>query len=79
MNEDDPPRSELERLYARAFAEFGAVALWNKRRLDNPSPEHALVIAHALRVEGDRNARQLAEAIEQAVSKARGDATRAAG
>ena len=53
-------------LYRRAFAEFGTIALWNKRLLDSPTPEDALVIARALRIEGDRNARRLAEQIEQA-------------
>jgi hypothetical protein len=50
----------------RAFAEYGARALWNKRVLESPTPEDALVIARALRIEGDREARFLAERIEQA-------------
>jgi len=53
-------------LYRRAFAEYGARALWNKRLLEAPTPEDALVVARALRVEGDRAARRLAEEIEQA-------------
>lgn len=53
-------------LYRQAFERFGAQALWNKRFLETPQPDDALVIARALRVEGDRNARQLAEQIEQA-------------
>jgi hypothetical protein len=53
-------------LYRQAFEKFGARALWNKRVLDDPTPEDALVIARALRVEGDRQARRLAEQIEQA-------------
>jgi hypothetical protein len=53
-------------LYRRAFAEYGTRALWNKRALDAPTPEDALVIARALRIEGDRKARELAERIEQA-------------
>ncbi|MEY2926959.1 MAG: hypothetical protein RL367_1436, partial [Pseudomonadota bacterium] len=40
-------------LYRQAFEAFGVVALWNKARIENPSPAHALVIAKALRVEGD--------------------------
>ncbi len=59
-------QSQLESLYRRAFQEFGARALWNKRVLDSPTPEDALVIARALRVEGNREARALAEQIEQA-------------
>lgn len=54
-------------LYRQAFDVFGTAALWNKARIDNPSAEHALVIARALRLEGDRRARQLAEDIERAV------------
>jgi hypothetical protein len=57
-------------LYAHAFEAFGAAALWNKARFDDPTPEHALVIARALRIEGDRRARLLAEQIEQAVRAA---------
>ena len=53
-------------LYRRAFERYGVRALWNKRLLDEPSPEDALVVARALRIEGDREARQLAEQIEQA-------------
>jgi hypothetical protein len=63
-------KAEYRALYARAFVEFGAVALWNKARLVEPSPEHALVIARALRIEGDRAARVLAEEIERAVCAA---------
>ena len=53
-------------LYRKAFADYGARALWNKRTLDDPAPEDALVIARALRIEGNREARRLAEQIEQA-------------
>jgi hypothetical protein len=53
-------------LYRRAFAEYGTRALWNKRPLETPVPEDALVIARALRIEGDHAARRLAEQIEKA-------------
>ena len=53
-------------LYRRAFQQFGAQALWNKRQLDAPAPDDALVIARALRIEGNREARQLAEELERA-------------
>ena len=53
-------------LYRHAFAAYGTHALWNKRRLEHPTREDALVIARALRVEGNREARRLAEQIEQA-------------
>jgi hypothetical protein len=53
-------------LYRRAFMYYGTHALWNLRTLDNPSKEDALVVARALRIEGNREARRLAEQIEQA-------------
>jgi hypothetical protein len=53
-------------LYKQAFQRYGARALWNKRFLEDPLPEDALVISRALRLEGDRGARQLAEDIERA-------------
>ncbi len=52
--------------YRRAFAEYRTRALWNKRELEAPTPPDALVIARALRVEGNREARLLAEQIERA-------------
>jgi hypothetical protein len=64
VGEADLP--EFERLYRRAFAEFSAVALWNLRPLDRPTPREALLIARPLRVEGTMAARRLAEAIERA-------------
>ena len=60
------PGADLVSLYRRAFAEYGTQALWNKRVLDAPTEEDALVVARALRIEGDRDARRLAEQIEQA-------------
>jgi len=57
---------DIASLYRRAFAEYGARALWNKRVLERPTAEDALVVARALRIEGDREARRLAEQIEQA-------------
>ncbi len=66
MNEREKQSPDFVSLYRRAFAEYGTRALWNKRRLDAPMPEDALVIARALRIEGDREARRLAEQIEQA-------------
>lgn len=56
----------FETLYRQAFSEFGVRALWNKRQLDAPTPDDALVVARALRIEGNREARTLAERIEQA-------------
>lgn len=53
-------------LYRRAFVEFGTRALWNKRLIEAPTREDALVVARALRIEGNRAARELAEQIERA-------------
>ena len=52
-------------LYRRAFREYGALALWNMRALAAPTLEDALVVARALRFEGNLQARRLAEQIEQ--------------
>jgi hypothetical protein len=57
--------SELVTLYRRAFEHHRSRALWNVRVLDYPTPEDALVVARALRVEGNLAARALAERIEQ--------------
>jgi hypothetical protein len=66
MDQPDTSPADYVSLYRRAFAEYGTRALWNKRRLDAPGPEDALVVARALRIEGDHAARRLAEQIEQA-------------
>jgi hypothetical protein len=56
---------EFVTLYRRAFAEYGTQALWNMRAFEMPTAEDALVVARALRVEGDMGARFLAEDIER--------------
>ena len=61
-----PQIADYVALYRRAFAEYGARALWSRRLIPEPTPEDALVIARALRVEGNREARVLAEQIEMA-------------
>jgi hypothetical protein len=66
MNTQPEQSEDLASLYRRAFAEYGARALWNKRQIETPTPADALVVARALRVEGDREARRLAEQIERA-------------
>jgi hypothetical protein len=53
-------------LYEQAYAEFGAMALWNSRRLAAPTAADALAVARVLRVEGNLKARALAERIEAA-------------
>lgn len=53
-------------LYRRAFQEYGVSALWSSRPVPNPTCADALAITRSLRVEGDLNARRLAERIEKA-------------
>jgi hypothetical protein len=59
---------DLANLYRRAFAEFGASALWSSRPVADPTAEDALAITRSLRVEGNLEARRLAEEIEAAAS-----------
>jgi hypothetical protein len=66
MTSEPEQLEDFASLYRRAFAEYGTRALWNKRELEVPTPADALVIARALRVEGNREARRLAEQIERA-------------
>lgn len=70
MNDTAPDAPQLARLYARAFKEFGALALWNSTPVANPQPEDALAVARALRFEGNMDARRLAEQIEAAAHAA---------
>ena len=58
-------QAEIERLYRQAFDEFGAIALWNMRRMEHPTPREALAMTRQLRVEGNMAARRLAERIEK--------------
>jgi len=66
MNTETPQPEDFASLYRRAFTEYGSRALWNKRELEAPTPADALVVARALRVEGNRESRRLAEEIERA-------------
>jgi hypothetical protein len=66
MTTEHKQSGDFANLYRRAFAEYGTRALWNKRLIEQPTPEDALVVARALRIEGDRAARRLAEQIEKA-------------
>lgn len=61
-----PAPAEVARLYQQAFREFGSQALWSSRPASEPTVADVLAITRSLRVEGDRNARQLAERIEAA-------------
>jgi hypothetical protein len=66
MSSEPTLRDDYASLYRRAFKEHGIRALWSTRVLENPTPEDALAIARVLRIEGNREARALAEQIEQA-------------
>jgi hypothetical protein len=66
MTTEPTSAPDFRSLYRRAFQEYGTHALWNKRLLDDPATGDALVVARALRIEGDREARRLAEQIERA-------------
>jgi hypothetical protein len=61
-----PNQPEFVRLYKRAFKEFGTMALWSSKPVPDPTPADALAITRSLRVEGNLEARRLAEEIEQA-------------
>jgi hypothetical protein len=65
MNGKTTEPTDFVSLYRRAFREYGTQALWNKRPFEEPTPEDALVVARALRIEGDREARRLVEQIER--------------
>jgi hypothetical protein len=66
MKTETQQPEDLASFYRLAFAEYSARALWNRRELETPTPADALVVARALRVEGNREARWLAEQIERA-------------
>ncbi len=63
---DQSTQSDFVALYRRAFERYRVRALWNLRAIDTPTAAEALVVARALREEGDMPARFLAEQIEQA-------------
>ena len=66
MTTEHKQSGDFANLYRQAFAEYGTRALWNKSPVEEPTLEDALVVARALRIEGDRAARRLAEQIEKA-------------
>lgn len=53
-------------LYRLAFSKYGTSALWSSRPVAEPTREDALAVTSSLRVEGDLDARRLAEKIEKA-------------
>ena len=66
MSTEPSQPCDFASLYRRAFQEHCARALWSMRQFEAPLPEDALVVARALRTNGNRDARLLAEQIEQA-------------
>ena len=66
MNNEVAEPNDFASLYHRAFEQFGPSALWSSRPVPNPTPADALAITHSLRVEGNLQARKLAEQIEKA-------------
>jgi hypothetical protein len=66
MTDETTQPDDIATLYRRAFEEFGPSALWSSKPVSDPTPADALAITHSLRVEGDLNARRLAEQIERA-------------
>lgn len=66
MSKEPGQAEDFATLYRRAFADFGATALWSSRPVPEPTPADALAITRSLRVEGDLRARRLAEQIENA-------------
>jgi hypothetical protein len=65
MSTETEQTEDFVSLYRRAFKEYGASALWSSRPAPDPTCEDALAITRSLRVEGDLNARRLAEQIEK--------------
>jgi hypothetical protein len=61
-----PAPEAVARLYQQAFRELGTQALWSRRPSAAPTIAQALVIADALRCEGNLRSRALAVEIEQA-------------
>jgi hypothetical protein len=64
MTGEPLPPDDIVRLYRRAFDEYGSLALWNMRPVEQPTPEDALAITTALRTHGRMDGRRLAERIE---------------
>jgi hypothetical protein len=66
MSDELKPKEDFAALYRRAFEEFGALALWSRRPVAEPTLADALAITESLRVEGNLQSRRLAEQIERA-------------
>jgi hypothetical protein len=61
-----PAPPEIAALYAEAFSRYGVQALWSRKPSRSPTIAMALVIAEALRREGDMACWGFAQRIEQA-------------
>jgi hypothetical protein len=61
----DDRTTEIATLYRQAFRDFGSVALWNMRPVNEPTRADALAITAALRTHGRMDGRRLAERIEE--------------
>ncbi len=66
LSTEPTQQEDFVSLYRRALRDFGAAALWSSCAVPEPRHEDALAITHSLRVEGNLEARRLAEQIEQA-------------
>ncbi len=66
LGAERPAPEHIVRLYRQAFAEFGPLALWSSQAAAHPTLAGALAITESLRVEGNLEARRLAERIEDA-------------
>ncbi len=53
-------------LYHQAFRDFGVRSLWSRRPSEHPTIAQALVVAEALRRDGDMTTWSLAAQIEEA-------------
>ena len=56
----------LQTLYRQAFRDYGTIALWSMRPVENPGPADALAITKALRTYGRMDGRRHAKQIEAA-------------
>jgi hypothetical protein len=63
---EKPAPEAVAALYRQAFLEFGSQALWSSQPSPHPTLASVLAITESLRVEGNRDARRLAERLEEA-------------
>lgn len=59
-----PAPENIAALYRSAFVKFGPQMLWSRKPVAQPTVAQALVIAEALRTEGNMQSRPLAVQIE---------------